>query len=113
LASHAADHLPHTSQAFVAVLCAATGWNSAAEEKAGFYHRYVKEGPYVDWALNFGEHCPYPAFQNADKRYVTQAVAPVRSALRPYKKPLQYGSVIVVTAVALLLINRRKRKALA
>jgi tetratricopeptide (TPR) repeat protein len=113
LASHAADHLPHTSQAFVAVLCAATGWNSAAEEKAGFYHRYVKEGPYVDWALNFGEHCPYPDFQNADKRYVTQAVAPVRSALRPYKKPLQYGSVIVVTAVALLLINRRKRKALA
>jgi hypothetical protein len=112
LASHAADDLPHTSQAFAAVLCAATGWNSGVEEKAAFYQRYVKEGPYVDWALAFGEHCPYPDFQKADKRYVTQAVAPVRSALRPYKKSLQYGSVIVLTVVALLLISRRKRKAL-
>lgn len=111
LASRAADHLPHTSQAFAAVLCAATGWNTDQEQKSAFYQRYVKEGPYVDWALFFGERCPYPDFQNADKRYVTQALSPIRATLRPYKKWLEVGGVLVFTALALLLVNRHKRKA--
>jgi len=64
----------------------------------------------VDWAVSFGERCPYPDFQNADKRYVTQAVAPIRAALRPYKKWLEMGGVVVLTAIALLLVNRHKRK---
>lgn len=110
LASRAADYLPHTSQAFAAVLCEATGWNTGPDEKRAFYQRYVKEGPYVDWAVFFGERCPYPDFQNADKRYVTQAVAPIRAALRPYKKWLEMGGVVVLTAIALLLVNRHKRK---
>jgi hypothetical protein len=63
----------------------------------------------VEWAADFGHQCPYPDFQNADKRYVTQVTNAVRSALRPYKKPLQYGGVIVVTAAALFLINRRRK----
>ncbi len=109
LASKAADNLPHTSQAFAAVLCAAAGWNSSPEEEHAFYQRYVKEGPYVDWAFHFGHQCPYPDFQNADKRYVTQVTDALRSTLRPYKKPLQYGGVIVVTAAALFLINRRRK----
>ncbi|WP_415772387.1 hypothetical protein [Pseudomonas sp. LB3P38] len=112
LASKAADHLPQSSQAFAAVLCSAAGWNSSLEEESAFYQRYVKEGPYVDWAVNFGRQCPYPDFPNADKRYVTQALDPVRSALRPYKKWLQAGGVVVFTAITLVLINRRKRKAL-
>ncbi|MHC8359197.1 hypothetical protein ACYZUA_02555 [Pseudomonas sp. LS2P72] len=112
LASRAADNLPHTSHAFAAVLCSAAGWNTSLEEESAFYQRYVKDGPYVDWAVNFGHQCPYPDFQNADKRYVTQALDPVRSALRPYKKWLQVGVVVVFTAVVLVLINRRKRKAL-
>ena len=110
LASRAADYLPHTSQAFAAVLCEATGWNTGPDEKRAFYQRYVEEGPYVDWAVFFGERCPYPDFQNADKRYVTQAVAPIRAALRPYKKWLEMGGVVVLTAIALLLVNRHKRK---
>ncbi|WP_283189497.1 hypothetical protein [Pseudomonas sp. PMCC200344] len=112
LASRAADNLPHTSAAFAAVLCSAAGWNTSLEEESAFYQRYVKDGPYVDWAVNFGRQCPYPDFPNADKRYVTQALDPVRSALRPYKKWLQVGGVVVFTAIALVLINRRKRKAL-
>jgi tetratricopeptide (TPR) repeat protein len=110
LASRAADYLPHTSQAFAAVLCAATGWNTDPDEKRAFYQRYVKEGPYVDWAVFFGERCPYPEIENADKRYVTQAMAPIRATLRPYKKWLEMGGVVVFTAIALLLINRHKRK---
>lgn len=109
LATRAADNLPHTSEAFAAVLCHATGWNIDPKDKAVFYQRYVREGPYVHWAMLFGERCPYPNFRTADKRYVTQVLSPIRAVLRPYKKPLQYGGVLAFTAVALWLIIRRKR----
>ncbi|KJZ47755.1 hypothetical protein [Pseudomonas fluorescens] len=111
LASKAADNLPHTSQAFAAVLCEASGWNSSLEEQSAIYQRYVKEGPYVEWAADFGHQCPYPDFENADKRYVTQVTDAARSALRPYKTPLQIGSVVVFAAAALLMFKRRSRKA--
>ena len=111
LASQSADHLPHTSQAFAAVLCRAVGYNSSLEEQSALYQRYVKEGPYVEWAWDFGHQCPEPAFDQANKRYVTQALAPVRSALRPFKTWLEVGGAVLVVAVALALISRRKRKA--
>lgn len=110
LASQAADHLPHTSQAFAAVLCAATGWSPDQAEKTALYKRYVKEGPYVQWAVSFGEHCPEPDFQNADKRYVTQALSPLRETLRPYKRWLEIGAGVVLAAVVLLLVNRHRRR---
>ncbi|MCP2070509.1 UNVERIFIED_ORG: hypothetical protein J2Y84_005835 [Pseudomonas reinekei] len=109
LASKAADNLPHTSQAFAAVLCEASGWNSSLEEQSAIYQRYVKEGPYVEWAADFGHQCPYPDFENADKRYVTQVTDAARSALRPYKTPLQVGSVLAFAAAALLLFKRRRK----
>ncbi|MBV7549304.1 hypothetical protein KW849_23765 [Pseudomonas sp. PDM26] len=111
LASKAADNLPHTSQAFAAVLCEASGWNSSLEEQRAIYQRYVREGPYVEWAADFGHQCPYPDFENANKRYVTQVTDAARSALRPYKTPLQVGSVLAVAAGALLMFTRRRRKA--
>ena len=111
LASRAADNLPHTSQAFAAVLCEASGWNSSLEEQRAIYQRYVKEGAYVEWAADFGHQCPYPDFENADKRYVTQVTDAARSALHPYKTPLQVGSVLALAAAALWLFKRRRRKA--
>jgi Tfp pilus assembly protein PilF len=111
LASKAADHLPHSSQAFASVLCKASGWGTNLQEQSAFYRRYVEEGPYVVWAGDFGHQCQEPDFQNADKRYVTQVTDAMRSTLRPYKKPLQIGAVLAVTAAALLLISRRRRKA--
>jgi len=111
LASQAADYLPHTSQAFAAVLCKAVGYNSSLEEQSALYQRYVKDGPYVDWAGDFGHQCQEPDFRNADKRYVTQALDPIRSALRPYKAWLQLGGVVLLVAVALGLVSRRRRKA--
>ena len=109
LASRAADNLPHTSQAFAAVLCEAAGWNSSLAEQSALYQRYVQQGPFVQWAADFGHQCPYPDFQNADKRYVTQVTDAARSALRPYKVPLQIGSGLAIVAAALLLINRRRK----
>lgn len=109
LASRAADNLPHTSQAFAAVLCEAAGWNSSLEEQSALYQRYVQEGPYVEWAADFGHQCPYPDFENADKRYVTQVTDATRSALRPYKTSLMTGGVLVMAA-ALGMVIRRRRK---
>lgn len=111
LASKAADHLPHTSQAFASVLCKASTWGTSLQEQSAFYRRYVEEGPYVIWAGDFGHQCQDPDFQSADKRYVTQATDAARSVLRPYKKPLQIGAVLAITAAALLLISRRRRRA--
>lgn len=111
LASKAADYLPHTSQAFAAVLCKAVGYNSSLEEQSALYQRYVDEGPYVPWAGDFGHQCQEPDFQKADKRYVTQALEPIRSTLRPYKVWLEFAGVVLVVAVALGLISRRRRKA--
>jgi len=110
LAGRAADNLPHTSQAFAAVLCNAAGWNSSLEDQSALYQRYIKEGPFVPWAVDFGNQCPYPDFENADKRYVTQVTDAVRSSLRPYKWPVQIGAIVLVAGAALLLISRRQRK---
>ncbi|MBK5532105.1 hypothetical protein JFT91_05705 [Pseudomonas sp. TH08] len=109
LASRAADNLPHTSQAFAAVLCNAAGFNSSLENQSALYQRYVKEGPYVPWAVDFGNQCPYPDFENADKRYVTQVTDAVRASLRPYKWPVQIGAIVVAVGAALLLITRRRK----
>ena len=110
LASQAADYLPHTSQAFAAVLCKAVGYNSSLEEQSALYQRYVKDGPYVVWAGDFGHQCQEPDFSSANKRYVTQALDPIRSTLRPYKVWLQVGGAVLVVAMALGLISRRRRK---
>ncbi|WP_095194557.1 hypothetical protein [Pseudomonas sp. Irchel 3A7] len=110
LANKAANHLPHSSQAFAAVLCRASNWGTSLQEQSAFYRRYVENGPYVVWAGDFGHQCQDPDFQNADKRYVTQVTDAARSTLRPYKRALQVGGVLAVTAAALMLINRRRRK---
>ncbi|MGY2257838.1 hypothetical protein [Pseudomonas sp. SDO55104_S430] len=109
LANKAADHLPHSSQAFAAVLCKASMWGTSLQEQSAFYRRYVENGPYVVWAGDFGHQCQDPKFQDADKRYVTEPIDAARSALRPYKRPLQIGGGLAVVAAALLFINRRRK----
>ncbi|BBP73842.1 hypothetical protein PHLH6_58460 [Pseudomonas sp. Seg1] len=108
LANRAADNLPHTSQAFAAVLCRAAGFNTSVEDQQALYQRYVKEGPYVQWAENFGRQCEEPDFANADKRYVTQVTDAVRTALRPYKWPV-IGAVVLFGVAALLVFGRRRK----
>lgn len=109
LASQAADLLPHTSQAFAAVLCKASGWGTGLEDQRALYRRYVEQGPYVPWAENFGQQCEEPDFAAANQRYVIQALDNVRSDLRPYKRVLQVGGLLLVGAVGLLLLRRRRQ----
>ncbi|MCY1186218.1 hypothetical protein D9M73_270660 [compost metagenome] len=63
----------------------------------------------MEWAADFGHQCPYPDFENADKRYVTQVTDSARSALRPYKTAVQLGGFLVVMAVALVQVKRRRK----
>ncbi|MDR9751141.1 hypothetical protein RG836_06765 [Pseudomonas sp. SZMC_28357] len=109
LASKAADLLPHSSQAFAAVLCKASSWGTSLQEQSAFYQRYVEQGPYVVWAGDFGHQCQEPDFRNPDKRYVTQIIDAMRTTLRPFKLALQIAGVLLVTATGLLLINRRRK----
>ncbi|GBQ25211.1 tetratricopeptide repeat family protein 3 [Gluconacetobacter sacchari DSM 12717] len=70
-AENAADLLPPRSQAFAAVLCQAAGWGTGA--RAELYHRYVRQGPSVPFAKDFGRHCAAPDFRSA--------------AMDPYARP--------------------------
>ncbi|CAD5201305.1 hypothetical protein [Pseudomonas sp. FEN] len=110
LANQAADQLPHSSQAFAAVLCKAASWVAGSDEEIQYYRRYVEQGPYVSWATNFGQQCQAPDFDRANKRYLTQPLNAVRSALRPYKMALIVGVLAVLGALAALRIRGRKAR---
>lgn len=112
LANQAADLLPPRSQAFAAVLCKASGWLQYRDLTAaqGYYQRYVKEGPYVEWAANFGLNCQEPDFARADQLRWQERQQAVRQALRPYKYGLLAG---LLTLLASGIYWQRRRRALA
>ena len=110
LASQAADLLPHSSQAFAAVLCQASGWGTSLADQSALYRRYVEQGPYVPWAENFGQQCQQPDFTAANKRYVTQSLDGLRTALRPYKRTLQVTAILLVVGAGLLMLRRRRAR---
>lgn len=116
-AASAADLLPPRSQAFAAVLCKATGWmlegppdysdhyqgygepaptapSERERRSTALYQRYVKQGPYVDWAENFGRDCEEPDFDSARAmqrhHYVVQAKRMVRRYL-----PFEIGGLVL------------------
>ncbi|WP_019467423.1 hypothetical protein [Dyella japonica] len=133
-ASQAADLLPPRSQAFAAVLCQATGWmldgppdyedhyqyygdpapsqpSERVRRATALYQRYVKQGPYVDWAADFGRDCEEPDFDSARALKRSQQVRAVKHAVRHYF-PFELGAfVVVVAGFAAWLVRRRKRKA--
>ncbi|MGL4317382.1 MAG: hypothetical protein ACRCTL_12315 [Pseudomonas sp.] len=112
LANQAADLLPARSQAFAAVLCKASGWLQYRDLTAarGYYRRYVQEGPYVDWAANFGLACQEPDFAAARQRLWFEREQAARQTLRPYKYGLPLGLLAVVASA---IYWRQRRRALA
>lgn len=74
-----AGALPPRSQAFAAILCRATSWIVDREPKraAQVYAQYLKEGPYVPWAAQFGRKCPEPDFAGAERRRWRERLATV------------------------------------
>lgn len=133
-AASAADLLPPRSQAFAAVLCKASGWMldgppdytdnyqgygdaapTAPPERLrraqALYDRYVKQGPYVPWAENFGESCPEPDFASARAMQRHLYVLKARRAVRHNLPWLAGALVLVVAGAGYAVVRRRKRKA--
>jgi hypothetical protein len=129
----AADLLPPRSQAFAATLCMATNWmlegppdyNEAADGDAtkplnerqrrvlAYYARYVKQGPYVEWAGSFGWNCEAPDFASARKLKRAEQVKAVKHVIRKYL-PIEIAVfVLAIAGLAYLIIRRRKRRAIA
>ncbi len=110
LGSQAADLLPHTSQAFAATLCHATGWIQWSDQDVAqsLYRRYVENGPAVPWATNFGNQCPEPRFNTVDSDLRQLRLDDLRRAARPYKGWL-FG-LALVAGIVLAGYWRKKRR---
>lgn len=107
LANTAADFLPHSSQAFAAVLCKAARWTRGSDVEIDYYQRYVEHGPYVEWAGNFGMNCEEPNFDTANKRYLTQWLDGLYSTLRAHKTGVLLGAGLLVLGAGYLFWRRR------
>ncbi|MGC5701712.1 hypothetical protein J4P02_16055 [Pseudomonas sp. NFXW11] len=107
LGNRAADFLPHTSQAYAAVLCKAARWTRGSDAEIDYYQRYVKNGPFVEWAGNFGMNCEEPDFGSANKRYLTQGLDAARSAVVRHTLLSAAGAGLLVLGAAYLLRRRR------
>jgi hypothetical protein len=106
LAAEASSSVPPRRQAFAALLCAAAKWTPDPEARHGFYRRYLREGPLVDFAGTFGTDCPAPDF--------------ARARIPPTGKPLQVRKrdvAVVVAAVTFVaagvvsVLRRGRRRA--
>jgi tetratricopeptide (TPR) repeat protein len=107
------EALPHSSQAFAAVLCRATSWIIDREPKraGAIYARYVKEGPYVSWAGTFGRTCPAPDFASAERRRWDERVAMATWLYTDH--PLRTaggGTLLVVAAIAWFVLRKRGKQ---
>lgn len=109
LGNRAADFLPHTSQAYAAVLCKAARWTRGSDAEIDYYQRYVENGPFVEWAGNFGMNCEEPDFGSANKRYLTQWLDASREALQPHKVALYSAAGVILLGAAGLFWTRRRR----
>ncbi|GLK90751.1 hypothetical protein [Pseudomonas turukhanskensis] len=110
LGSQAADLLPHTSQAYAATLCHATGWIQWSDQQLAqnLYRRYVANGPAVPWAANFGNQCPEPRFETVDRDLWQLRLDTLRRAARPYKGWL-FGLALVAGVVAAGYWRKKRR----
>jgi hypothetical protein len=104
----AASLVPQSSQAFAAILCQSTGWNSVRypEYAQVAYKKYIKEGAYVPWASSFGQQCEAPNFESAKTRVWTERYQETKNTLRPYKYLIYFG-LFVSIGIFLLVLWRR------
>lgn len=109
LANQAADLLPHTSQAYAATLCRATGWIIYSDFPLArrYYQRYVDNGPAVPWSDNFGQNCEEPDFAHVTQRLWQYRLDNAHKALRPYQGWL-FGLALVSAVLAAGYWRRRR-----
>ncbi|MET0618025.1 MAG: hypothetical protein ABWZ54_09635 [Luteibacter sp.] len=126
----AADLLPPRSQAFAATLCVAAGWmlegppdyseagdgeegkplNERQRRAKAYYDRYVKQGPYVAWADDFGVTCEQPDFNRARELKRAQQVRAVKHFIRKNLIAEVAVLLLVVGGLGWLIARRRRRR---
>jgi tetratricopeptide (TPR) repeat protein len=111
-ATASADLLPHSSQAFAAVLCEASTWviDREPERARQVYQRYLHQGAYMPWAKEFGRTCPDPDFASASS--ITTNLRFRRLKRHVHAHPLIAGLGAVAALAALttaLFVLRRPR----
>jgi hypothetical protein len=110
-AMKAADLLPHSSQAFAAVLCAAAQWTIDREPETAeaAYSRYLKEGAYVPWGRDFGRSCPSPDFDAARTMWIRSEYLHIRAHARAHPRYSMtvglFASVLLIMTVSLLTLK--------
>ena len=125
----AADLLPPRSQAFAATMCMAAHWmlqgppdyneaedgdtskplNERQRRAQAYYARYVKQGPYVEWADSFGWNCEEPDFAKARELKRAEQIRAVKHVIRHWL-PAEIAIVVLVLAgIGWLVVRRRKR----
>ncbi|PTR33137.1 hypothetical protein C8J98_104353 [Luteibacter sp. OK325] len=125
----AAELLPPRSQAFAATLCKATNWmlegppdyneasdgdttkplNERQRRVRAYYARYVKKGPYVAWAADFGRSCEEPDFAGARKLKRAEQVRAVKHFVRKYLA-VEIAVLVLVVAGLVVIFRRRRRR---
>lgn len=112
LAEQAADNLPNRSQAYAAVLCAATGWviDTDSTRATALWRRYVKNGPYVPWAEDFGRQCEAPNFVSAKQRLRYEQVVAIKRWARAALPYVAGGGVLLLLAFGVWIARRQRAK---
>lgn len=112
LAGKAADLLPTNSQAFAATLCHASRWLLIrdAEAAAPYYQRYLRDGAYVAWGHQFGQHCPAPDFAKAQQRLNDNRSKQLWQLARVYKTALVTAGCLGLVSIGWLLTRWRRRR---
>jgi hypothetical protein len=112
-ANAAADLLPHRSQAFAAVLCAADGWmkQTPGEDARvrAIWRRYVAQGPRVPFARRFGHNCPAPDFTRAIALERHQLYLHTRHYLSRHRWWFVGAAVLLLGALAAAFVTLRRR----
>lgn len=127
-AASAADLLPPRSQAFAATLCMATHWmlegppdyseaddgdttkplNERQRRAKAYYARYVKQGPYVEWADSFGWNCEEPDFARARELKRAEQIVAAKRFVRHWL-PVEIGVIVLLLAGIGWRITRRRK----
>lgn len=108
-AQQAAALLPPRSQAAAASLCHAALWVGPRDVAftATVYQRYVATGGLMDWAPQFGQRCPEPAWWDAALTQTRQAVWVQAPWLK--RHPWRSGAALfAMSALGLLWLLRRR-----
>lgn len=100
-AKRAAELVPNRSQAYAAMMCQATGWilYRDTDVAKSLYETYVRNGPYVPWAKNFGTACEEPDFDGAAKRLHFERVRYVKHLARTSAPFVALGVFVVAGGV--------------